>query len=199
MAINKTFMKLLRLGLTPNNARGAHRDSHTMFVVHAEGGIEYAIDDLGYYEDTGDSTTIVESIENIEFVLDRHQELVQNLVSHFKEKLGRDVWMTVNAGMQVSISLGDCEGAFADVMLSFRDEKALEDCKAHIREMVHEEDMSEKVLEEQLKLYLMVILQPEYKAIGKELEGGNLIVRGLDDEDFGFYYDEDEDDEGEDD
>lgn len=193
MAINKTYMKLLRLGITPNHALGAHKDSQTMFVVHVEDGIEYAIDDLGYFEETGDSEAVIGSIENLELVLDRHHDLVVKLKDHFQKKLKRNVWVTANAGMQVSITLGDFNGAFADVMLSFTSQKALEECKEHIREMGIVED--EEELNHQLSLYLMVILDPDYKKYSIGLSHPNLIIKSLDDEDFGFEEDEDGDDD----
>ena len=188
-------MKLLRLGITPNNATGAHKDSGTMFVVHVEDGIEYSIDDLGYFEETGDSEAIIGAVENLELVLARHHSLVLKLKSHFEKRLKRTVWVTANAGMQVSITLGDFNGAFADVMLSFASPEALEMCKEHIREMGILE--SEAELSRQLNMFLMVILDPDYKKYTTGLVHPNMVIKSLDDKDFGSPYDDDEDDEDE--
>lgn len=194
MTINATYMKLLRLGIVPNMARGAHRDSQTMFVVHKEKDTEYAIDDLGYFEDTGDSEAIIESIKNLEFVLDRHHDVIVAIKNEFEKRLKRSVWVTANAGMQVSVSFGDFNGAFADLMLSFRTPEDLKECATSIYDM-GVTDSSKKEIIEQLKMFLMVILDPDYKQYTTNMNYDNLIIKSLDDDGFGFHTDEDDDDD----
>lgn len=194
MAINKTFMKLLRLGITPDNALGSHKDSETMFKIDEAFSIEWSVDDLSYYEETGDHDTIIDSVRNLILVQERHTDIIHCILGHLERKLKKPVWVTANAGKQLSVTFGDDNGSIADLMLSFKSDEAFDEFKQEVLQMGLVEDESQ-LNEEDLSSMLLVILVPDYKKHFEDFSYPDLKIHSLDDDDFFGSYDDEEDDE----
>lgn len=194
MKINKTFIKLVRMGFQPHSPSGQCPDASSMFAIFEHNDVEYSIDDLGVYEEYEDSSSLLEALVSLDLVVERHHTEIK-AVKQFIEKLNsKDIWVSVNPGLQLSVTFGDDVGAIGDMLLSFPSDEALEEFKNDVLKMSDYDPEIEASLAEidsQNEL-LLVVTDVDYIESFKRFKHKNIIVRNINDID-------DFDDLGEDD
>lgn len=196
MKINQTYIKLQRMGLKPRATKGEFIGADTMFSIFNHDGVQYSVDDLGMYESTGDSSSLIEAVLHVDPVVERHHLVIKKVMEFVKQYTNNDTWVTVNPGLQLSVTFGDKSGPSADMLLSFPDEESVEEFKQELREMGELDSELEKELEEMSisDEFLIVVTNLSLRNHFSKFKEAGVVVKYIDDEDLGFFSDDEEGD-----
>lgn len=133
MINSDTYMRYLRLGLSPRPIRGKCEEGQEYaYALHIE-GVQYVLNDGGMYEETVDSTDMIEMLKNMDAIVNssRHEKVL--FVQNFLEMaLQKKVWCEVSCDYQLGILFGTEDGEIAQLAMDFRSPEQFETYKDEI-------------------------------------------------------------------
>lgn len=186
MINSNTYMRYLRLGLSLRPVRGkAKEEQDYAFAMHVE-GVQYVLNDGGVYEETCDSTDMIEMLKNMESIINtsRHDKVL--FVQNFLESsLQKKVWCEVSPDTQLSILYGTEDGEICQLAMDFRTPEKFEEYKAEIYEQLSRMGVSEDKLPDidPMDTYVLIPASKEHEVIFSTFKHSGIIVE---------YFDEDE-------
>lgn len=201
MNINtNTYFRYLRLGLTLRPIRGACdslEDLDCAYAIHCD-GVQYVLNDFGEFEETNDSTAIMNGIENLESIANssRH-EYVEQVKNYIERNLQKPVWCMVGTEPQLGIAFGTDTGYVAQLIMDFTSEEKFEDYKNKITQSLIQMGIPEEKMPEiqDIEEFVLIPSSEEYDALFSTLNIPGIIVEHFDDDDnIDIDLDDDEDD-----
>lgn len=133
--MTKTFAKYLRLGIVPRTVRGNWKDGDYMYSLYHD-KVQYTIDDYGDYEIDNDITYLMDCLDARTRVIEKNHVLIKEIYYYIQKHEQTDIWVRVNAGMQLSATFGNENGVIATLMLDFVDREKFDNVVAEIKDLM---------------------------------------------------------------
>lgn len=200
MITSNTYYRYLRLGLTVRPVRGRFvtqdKEQEFAFSYPVE-DVQYVLNDFGEFEETGDSTSLLTGVRNLELIVNssRH-EIVQKILAFIRKHAREDVdlWCQVGSEPQLQILFGDDAGLIAQLVMDFSSEEKFEEYKQKIIQSliqlgVDEDDMPDIA---DIEEFVLIPANDDHVELFNTINIPGVIVEQFDEDDY--HNDEDEED-----
>lgn len=135
--MTKTFAKYLRLGIIPRTVRGNWQDGDYMYSLYHD-SVQYTIDDYGDYEIDSDVTYLLDCLDARSRVIEKNHTLIKEIYEYIQKYEQADIWVRVNAGMQLSATFGSEDGVIATLMLDFVDKERFDQIVDDVKKLMRQ-------------------------------------------------------------
>jgi hypothetical protein len=135
--MTKTFAKYLRLGIIPRTVRGNWQDGDYMYSLYHD-SVQYTIDDYGDYEIDSDVTYLLDCLDARSRVIEKNHTLIKEIYEYIQKYEQTDIWVRVNAGMQLSATFGSEDGVIATLMLDFVDKERFDQIVDGVKKLMRQ-------------------------------------------------------------
>lgn len=188
MVNSDTYMRYLRLGLSPRPVRGkSAEDQDHAYAMHIE-GVQYVLNDGGTYEETYDSTDMIGILKNMDAIVnsERH-EMVQFVQDFISSGLQKTVWGEVSCDSQLGILFGTEDGEVAQLMMDFRSPEQFEEYKNEVYEQLRSMGVSNDRLPEidPMETFLLIPANHQYEVLFDKFKHHKIDVDYMDDNGYG--------------
>lgn len=198
MITSNTYYRYLRLGLAVRPVRGAFmsddREHEYAFAYPVE-DVQYVLNDFGEFEETNDSTSLIEGVRNLELIVNssRH-EVVQQVLAFIRKHARKDaeLWCQVGTEPQLQIIFGDDQGIIAQLVMDFSSYEKFEEYKQKIIQSLIQLGIEDENMPDiqDIAEFVLIPANEEHVELFESMNIPGVIVESFDDED-----DEDEEDE----
>lgn len=195
-----TYFRYLRLGLSLRPIRGKCDELDDLdyaYSTHCE-GVQYVLNDFGEYEETFDSTAMINSIENLNYIVNssRH-EFVEKVRDFIEMHLQKQVWCMVGSEPQLGIAFGTDKGYVAQLIMDFTSQEKFEEYKAKILQSLIQMGIPEDKMPDiqDIEEFVLIPSAEEYDVLFNSMNIPGIIVEHFDDDDNIDLDDLDEDDD----
>ena len=133
MVNSNTYMRYLRLGLSLRPIRGkAKTEQEHAYAIEIE-GVQYVLNDGGVYEESNDSSYMVEILKNLEAIVNSHRhDKVAFVQDYLESTLQKKVWCEVSYDSQLGILYGTEDGEICQLAMDFRSPEKFEEYRKEI-------------------------------------------------------------------
>lgn len=183
-----TYFRYLRLGLSLRPIRGicdALEDLDFAYATYCE-GVQYVLNDFGEFEETFDSTDMMNCIENLDSIANssRHDYVVQ-VKNYIESKLKKPVWCMVGTEPQLGVAFGTENGYVAQLIMDFTSEEKFQEYKAKILQSLVQMGIPEDKMPDiqDIEEFVLISSSEEYDVLFNNLNIPGIIVEHFDDDD----------------
>lgn len=119
MINSNTFIWLYRRGLTCTVPYGGDASSEFMLAYPID-GVQYTFDDAGDLEELGDPDFLLNAIECLSHIIERHHSTAKMVYESLQQKFKtQDIWVRVGAGPQLGLMYGYKDGIIGMLSMDF--------------------------------------------------------------------------------
>lgn len=186
MINSNTYMRYLRLGVSLRPIRGKQKQEQDFaYAMHVD-GVQYVLNDSGVYEETCDSTDMIEILKNMDAIVNstRHDKVlyVQNFLEAAMQKR---VWCEVACDTQLGIMFGTEDGEICQLAMDFRSPEKFQEYKDEIYSQLTSMGVSPSNLPEidPMDVYVLTPFTREYEALFSTFKYAGIEVDYLDQDD----------------
>lgn len=183
MINSNTYMRYLRLGLSLRPVRGKQKsEQEYAYAMHVD-GVQYVLNDAGVYEETCDSTDMIEMLKNMDAIVNstRHDKVLA--VQNFLEaSLQKRVWCEVACDTQLGILFGTEDGEICQLAMDFRSPEKFEEYKDEIYSQLTSMGVSEDKLPEidPMDVFVLTPFDRAHEALFSTFKCSGIVLDYLD-------------------
>lgn len=191
MITSNTYYRYLRLGLAVRPVRGLFvsedNEQEYAFSYPVE-DVQYVLNDFGEFEETNDSTSLMEGVRNLEMIVNssRH-EIVQQVLAFIRRhaRKNADLWCQVGTEPQLQIIFGDDSGIIAQLVMDFSSPEKFEEYKQKIIQSLVQLGIEDENMPEiaDIEEFVLIPANEEHLDLFESMNIPGVIVERFDDED----------------
>lgn len=199
---SNTYFRYLRLGLSLRPIRGkcdSLADLDYAYSIYDD-GVQYVLGDFGEFEETNDSTGIMDGIENLDCIVNssRH-DVIKEIHKFIETNTAKTTWCLVGTDPQMAIAFGNEDGYVAQLIMDFASKEKFEEFKAKMVQSLLQMGIPEDKMPEiqDIEEFVLIPSDEKYDVLFSTLNIPGVIVENFDDDNGDIYIELDDDDDDE--